>query len=346
MVVCRLTAYDHSDDILEPWLYTDQGFFIFNIHPCYGEEKMRIIFIGQAPFGAESLQKLINQREDVIGIITIPDKPGQKHANPVQQCAAEHGIPVLQSRLLKNPEAISWVKELDPDLLVLAFVTSFVPQEMIDCARYGGINYHPSLLPAYRGGSAINWAIINGEIETGVTIHFIDEGVDTGPILLQEKVSIGPDDTVKSLYFEKLYPMGIRMIGEAVQLIKTGSAQAIAQDETHASFQPVITPADTVINWHKPTHLIYNLIRGANPAPGASTSINDTTCKLFDTSRGDGSGNPGEVINITDTALEIATADGSLLVYVIQPSGSKKVPAQEFAQSAQLKTGDRFNSSF
>ncbi len=305
---------------------------------------MRILFIGQAPFGAESLRKLISQKEEIVGVITTPDKPGQKHANPVQQCAAEHGIPVLQSQLLKSPAAISWTKEHEPDLLVLAFVTSFVPQEMIDCARYGGINYHPSLLPRYRGGSAINWAVINGETETGVTIHFIDEGVDTGPILLQETVKIEPDDTVKSLYFEKLYPMGIRMISEAVQSIETGSAQALAQDETYASFQPVITPKDTVIDWHKPTQIIYNLIRGANPSPGATATIKNTTCKLLDTTRGNASGNPGQILGITDTALEIATVDGSLLIHVIQPSGSKKVPAQIFAQNTQLRVGDRFDS--
>ena len=129
---------------------------------------MRVIFIGQAPFGGESLEKLIAQGENIVGVITIPDVPNQRHPNPVKQCADKHSIPVLQSRLLKSAEAVSWVAELNPDLLVLAFVTSFVPKEMIDLAPHGGINYHPSLLPKYRGGSAINWAVINGETETGV----------------------------------------------------------------------------------------------------------------------------------------------------------------------------------
>lgn len=303
---------------------------------------MRIIFIGQAPFGGESLQRLIAQGENIVGVITIPDLPNQRHPNPVKQCAEQHSLPVLQSRLLKSTEAISWVAELEPDLLVLAFVTSFVPKEMIDLAPRGGINYHPSLLPKYRGGSAINWAIINGETETGVSIHYIDEGVDTGPVLLQESVVIEPDDTVKSVYFEKLYPMGIRMIGEAVELIKEDRGKALAQDETLASFQPVITANDTVIDWHKPTAEIYNLIRGANPAPGATSTINEMGCKIFDTSIGSGAGAAGTVIGISDKAIEIATSDGSLFVHVLQPAGGKKKPAAEFVQSFQIKPADIF----
>jgi len=301
---------------------------------------MKIIFIGQAPFGAESLQQLLTQDEDVIGVITIPDSPGQKYPNPVKQCAQQHSIPVLQTRLLKSADAVSWVAELKPDLLVLAFVTSFVPQQMIDLAPRGGINFHPSLLPKYRGGSAINWAIINGEQETGVSIHYIDEGVDTGPVLLQEKVAIAPDDTVKHVYFEKLYPMGIRMIAEAVALIRKDQAATVEQDESLASFQPVITPADTIIDWHKPTAEIYNLIRGSNPAPGATTSIGETSYKLFDSSRGSGSGPAGTVLKTSDDGIEIATSDGSIIVHVLQPAGSKKIPAAECLRLFQIEVGD------
>ncbi len=304
---------------------------------------MRIIFIGQAPFGAESLEKLIAQGEEIVGVLTVPDLPNQKHPNPVKQCAEKHAIPVLQSRLLKSSEAVSWVAQRTPDLLVLAFVTSFVPQEMIALAPLGGINYHPSLLPKYRGGSAINWAVINGETETGVSIHYIDEGVDTGPVLLQEKVVVEPDDTVKSVYFAKLYPMGIRMIAQAVELIRTGQAKAVQQDETRASFQPVITSKDTVIDWHRPAAQIYNLIRGSNPAPGATATINETICKIFETSRGAGSGSAGTVIDISDSGIEIAASEGSIVAHVLQPAGGRKIPAAEFVQTFGLKVGDSLN---
>ncbi len=304
---------------------------------------MRIIFIGQAAFGREALETLLGQTENIVGVITIPDAPQQKHANPVAACAQEQNIPLLQSSLLKSQQAVSWVKELQPDLLVLAFVTSFVPQAMIDLARFGGINYHPSLLPKYRGGSAINWAIINGETETGVTIHAIDAGVDTGPILLQEKVSIDPDDTVKSVYFNKLYPLGIKMIARAVQMIREGKTEPVAQDESLASFQPVISTRDTVIDWSRSTENLYNLIRGANPAPGAVTSLHGESCRLFDAKRTNGSGIPGSVLEVADSYFSVATGDGAIMVQSIQPQKEKKMPAQEFARNRQLKVGDQFS---
>jgi methionyl-tRNA formyltransferase len=148
---------------------------------------MRIVFIGQAPFGKDSLAALIEQGENIVGVITVPDQPGQKRPNPVKELALQQGLPLLQPAKLKHPEAVAWVRERKPDLLVLAFVTEFAPPEMIASAALGGINYHPSLLPKYRGGSAINWAVISGERETGVTIHQIDSGVDTGPSSCRKK---------------------------------------------------------------------------------------------------------------------------------------------------------------
>ena len=305
---------------------------------------MRIVFIGQAPFGRESLEALLSQGETVVGVITVEDVPNQKYPNPVKECAIENDIALYQANYLKKAEAIDWVKELEPDLLVLGFVTAFVPLEMIEIARLGGINYHPSLLPRYRGGSAINWAIISGETETGVTIHFIDEGVDTGPILLQEKVEITPDDTVKSVYFNKLYPLGIKMIAEAVRLIKEGEATPVHQDEASASFQPVITAADTVIDWTLPNEKIYNLIRGANPSPGAVTTLHGQTCKIFDVRVGSSPGTPGTVTDVREDSFTVATGDGSITILSAQPPGQRKQPAEEFIASLGVKTGDRFTS--
>ena len=303
---------------------------------------MRVLFIGQAPFGAESLEQLIGQGEDIVGAITIPDVPHQRYPNPVKECAEKHNIPLYQSKYLKDTESLNWVKDLQPDLLVLAFVTTFIPKAMIDCATHGGINYHPSLLPKYRGGSAINWAVISGEEETGVTIHFIDEGVDTGPILLQERVEIEPDDTVKSLYFKKLYPLGIRLIGEAVKQIRTSQAQPVPQDEDMASFQPVISAEDTIIDWQKPSSIVYNLIRGANPSPGAVTTLQGEPVKIFDSTRVEGSGDPGTVVALSEETVDIATGDGIIRAAVFQPAGSKKIAAADFITQVQLKIGETF----
>jgi methionyl-tRNA formyltransferase len=305
---------------------------------------MRIVFIGQAPFGKESLEALINQGENVVGVITVEDVPHQKYPNPVKECAIKNDIALYQANYLKTAEAIDWVRTLQPDLLVLGFVTAFVPAEMIELARHGGINYHPSLLPKYRGGSAINWAIINGESETGVTIHFIDEGLDTGPILLQEKVDITPDDTVKSVYFTKLYPLGVKMIAEAVRLIREGNAVTVKQDESAASFQPVITSADTTIDWSQTTNQVYNLIRGANPSPGAVTTLGDQVCSLFDAAPSAKKGDPGSVIDIAADAFTVATGDGAITITSAKPPGQKKLAAADFIASLNLKVGDRFTS--
>ena len=305
---------------------------------------MRIVFIGQAPFGRESLEALISQGENVVGVITVEDAPNQKYPNPVKECAVEHSLALYQANYLKKAEAVNWVRDLKPDLLVLGFVTAFVPLEMIELATHGGINYHPSLLPKFRGGSAINWAIINGETETGVTIHFIDEGVDTGPILLQEKVDITPDDTVKSVYFEKLYPLGIRMIAEAVRLIREGKAAPTDQDESLASFQPVISTSDTVIDWRQSTETIYNLIRGSNPSPGAVTRLGDQTCALYDATPGDQQGEPGTVIGIAPDGFTVATGDGAITISSAKPPGQKKLAASDFVTSLNLMVGDQFTS--
>lgn len=301
---------------------------------------MRIIFIGQAAFGKDALNELIEKGESVSGVITLPDRGGQ--INPIKELAEQHNISVIQPARLKDANAIEWVRSLSPDLLVLAFVTQFVPKEMIDLSTHGGINYHPSLLPKYRGGSAMNWAIICGETETGVTIHQIDEGVDTGPIVLQEKVEIAPDDSLKSLYFKKLYPMGIRMVAEAVRLIREGIADPISQDHAQASFQPVIKESDVIIDWSQPTQQIYNLIRGSNPAPGAVSSWQGDKLKIWEGVPFASQGKPGSVIEIAaDEGVVISTGDGAILLQRVQYKDSGKISAVDFQKKYRVEKGEQ-----
>lgn len=299
---------------------------------------MRIVFIGQAAFGKDALAALIEQNETIAGVITVSGKPGQ----PVMELAQKNGFPVLQSARLKDPAAIEWVSARSPDLLVLAFVTDFVPKAMIESATHGGINYHPSLLPKYRGGSAMNWAVINGEKETGVTIHQIDEGVDTGPIIIQKRVPIDPQDTIKTLYFQKLYPLGIEMVAEAVRLIRENRASPRAQDHSQASFQPVIKESDVIIDWTQPTRRIYDLIRGSDPAPGATTYFQGEKLKIWEGSPRSETGQPGEIIDIQpDRGFLTGTADGSILVRRVQHQDTGKISAADFLEIAGLKKGAR-----
>jgi methionyl-tRNA formyltransferase len=303
---------------------------------------VRVLFIGQAAFGRDCLQALLDQGEEVAGVLTVADRAGQKKPNPVKELAVTRGLPLLQPERLRSETAHQWVAKQRPDLLVLAFVTEIVPQTMIDLATRGGINFHPSLLPAYRGGSAMNWALINGEKETGVTIHQIDAGVDTGPIIIQEKVSIDPDDTVKSLYFNKIYPLGVKMVAEAVRLIREGKAMPRPQDESKASFQAVINEQDVQINWQHEAGSIYNLIRGSNPAPGAWTLYRGERLKLWEAKPFQAQGNPGTVLEIQEgQGFIIATAKGAILAQRVQYGASRdKVAADQFAHTLNLQAGE------
>ncbi len=311
---------------------------------------MRIIVIGQAPFGRECLQSLIDQGENIVGAITVPDVPGAKKPNPFKELAVEFNLPLIQPKNLKSKDVYEWVKEKKPDLLVLVFVTQFVSKEIINLATYGGINYHPSLLPKYRGGSAIAWALINGELQTGVTIHYIDEGVDTGDIILQEAVNIDPDDTTVTLYYNKLFPLGIRLVTEAVRLIREGKAPRIPQDPRLASYQPVLKPHHTVVDWRQMAHNIYNLVRGSVPAPGAITKFKGEELSIIEAMLiaqkeiGKPEHEPGEVVEITEDGFVVQAGKDLLLVKKIQSKKTGKVSAIEFAKTAELKKGDRFES--
>ncbi|MDD2233937.1 MAG: methionyl-tRNA formyltransferase [Desulfitobacteriaceae bacterium] len=310
---------------------------------------MRVLIIGQAPFGAECLQALKEQGENLVGAITIPDVPGAKKPNPFKELAIELGLPLFQPSNLRQPEVYEWVKKLAPDLLVLVFVTNFVPKTIIDLAPLGGINYHPSLLPKFRGGSAMAWAIISGEKETGVTIHYIDEGVDTGNIILQESVPIDPEDTTVTLYFNKLYPLGVKLTKEAVRLIREKQAPSIPQDNRLASFQPVLKAQDTIIDWRQTAQNINNLVRGATPVPGASTEFHGNSliileAKVLDIKSPAGTV-AGEIIElIPDQGLAVATGKGILLLLTVK-SANEKLTALQWAERSAVQVGkERFPS--
>ena len=179
---------------------------------------MRIVLIGQAAFGEKVLEAILALGEEVVGVFCPPDRSGK--ANALRDLAHRHSIPIYQPSRLRDPEVFETFKYLRPDLNVMAFVTDIVPERILNLPRCGSIQYHPSLLPTHRGGSAINWAIINGETTTGLTIFWPDHGIDTGPILLQKQVPIGPDETCGSLYFDKLFPLGVTALTQAIEMVR------------------------------------------------------------------------------------------------------------------------------
>ncbi|MBI1765330.1 MAG: ArsR family transcriptional regulator [Acidobacteria bacterium] len=206
---------------------------------------MRIVVHGQQAFGKAVLEALIKRGETVIAAYVAPEKEGAK-ADPLKEAAIAAKLPVYQPASYRKPEVWEEFKALKPDLQVMAFVTLFVPEEFLNIPTHGSIQYHPSLLPAYRGASAINWPIIKGEKETGLSIFWPDNGLDTGDVLLQKKTPIGPTDTLGTVYFDRLFPMGVEALMESIDLVKAGKAPRVKQDESKATYEGVSALTEAV----------------------------------------------------------------------------------------------------
>jgi methionyl-tRNA formyltransferase len=231
----------------------------------------------------------------------------------------------------------------DADLCVMAYVLLMVPEEALNVPKYGSIQYHPSLLPWHKGPSSINWPIIMGKEKTGLTIFWPDNGLDTGPILLQKEVEIGPDDTLGSIYFDKLFPLGVEAMLESIELVRDGNAPREAQDPEDGSYEGWCRKENVEIDWNRSSDEVYNLIRGANPQPGAWTTFNGAEVRLFDSRKSADNGEPGCVISIDDAGAVIATADGSIRVMKIRADAGK-VSAIEYAASAGMEVGSKLGT--
>jgi Formyltetrahydrofolate synthetase len=303
---------------------------------------MRIVVHGQQAFGKAVLEKLLERGENVVAVFCAPDKEG-KPRDPLAAFAEEKGLPVHQPKSWKTPEALELMRSYEPDLCVMAYVTLFVPQAVLDVPKLGTIQYHPSLLPLHRGPSSINWPIAMGKTRTGLTIFWPDEGLDEGPILLQKEVEIGPDETLGDVYFKKLFPLGVEAMMEAVDLVRAGKAPKIPQDHSKATYESWFKKELAEIDWSKPVSEVYNLIRASNPAPGAWSTIKGTKLDIFDSAKLDGSGGPGEIVAITGEGIQVAAKGGRILIKRVRAPGGQKIPATEYAVSAGLKVGDRFD---
>src|SRR5829696_7574298 len=310
---------------------------------------MRIVVHGQQAFGKAVLEALLKRGENVVGVYVAPEKPGQK-ADPLKEAAQAAGLPIFQPASYRKPEVWEEFRVLKPDLQVMAFVTLFVPEEFLNLPTHGSIQYHPSLLPAYRGASAINWPIILGEKETGLSIFWPDNGLDTGDVLLQKKTPISNTDTLGSVYFDRLFPMGVDAMLEAVDLVKAGKAPRIKQDESKATYEGKCGPDNAKIDWGKPWEQIDRLIRGCNPAPGAWSTLDGKTIKIFDAKplpaknpKGI-AGKLGEIVAVEADGVTVVCADGRFKLTRVQPPEGKKIEAGEWAASAGIQPkGVRFS---
>src|SRR4051812_10293996 len=285
---------------------------------------MRIVVNGQQAFGAAVLEALRERGEDVVAVYCAPDKEGRP-PDPLAEAARKAGIELRQPASFENEAAAGEMAELRPDLMVMAFVTLFVPEPVLHAPTHGSIQYHPSLLPRHRGPSAINWAIIQGEPKTGVAIFWPDEGLDTGPVLMLKEVEITDEDTLGSLYFDKLFPLGVEAVMESGDLLRDGPAPKIAEDDPHAPYESWCRKADVEIDWSKPARDVYNLIRGANPRPGAWTTIDGEQVEVLDCERveEDPGAPPGQVVEVDGERLVVAAGGGAIAIRVVRADGDK-----------------------
>ena len=302
---------------------------------------MRIVVHGQEAFGKSVLEKLLERGENVVAVFCAPDKEG-KARDPLAQFATEKGLPVQQPKSWKTPEALELMRSFKADVCMMAYVTLFVPQPVLDAPTHGTFQYHPSLLPLHRGPSAISWPIAMGKTHTGLTIFWPDEGLDEGPILMQKECEIGPDETLGDVYFKKLFPMGVDAMIESLDLVKAGTAPKVPQDHSKATYEYRFKKELAEIDWSKPAADVYNLIRAVNPAPAAWSTIKGTKVDIFDSQRIGGSGKPGEILSIGPEGLSVAAGDGAILVKRLR-AGGQKTAAAEFATTAGLAVGDIFD---
>ena len=299
---------------------------------------MRLIVHGQQAYGKSVLEAILDKGADeVVAVYCAPDKEGRP-LDPLKEFALEKGLPIFQPASYRDPEVWKQLATHDADLCVMAYVLLFVPEEALNVPRYGSIQYHPSLLPWHKGPSSINWPIIMGKKKTGLSIFWPDNGLDTGPILLQKEVDIEPDDTLGSVYFNKLYPLGVEAMMESIELVRAGNPPREAQDPNDGSYEGWCRKEDGQIDWSKPTDETYNLIRGANPQPGAWTTFNGAEVKIFDSRKAEGSGAPGSVLALDADGVLVATADGAIRIMKVRADAGKQ-SASEYAAAVGLETG-------
>ena len=318
---------------------------------------MRIALIGQAAFGDAVFGALRAAGEDIVAVSSITGT--DERPDPLWAAAGAAGIERFPTARLKKDEVLEAYAATEPELCVMAFVTHILPERVLTAPRLGTIQYHPSLLPRHRGISSMHWAIRQGDATTGLTIFWVDAGIDTGPILLQREVPIGPDDTVGSLYFDKLFQPGVEALVESVRLVREGRAPRIEQDDALATYEPPADDSNSGIVWMRPAREVYDLIRGSSPSPGAHAVLYGTRVRIFDarltlfddpedtggtltTGGKEYPAGPGTILASEQDRIDVALLGGVLHVHRVQRIGGKKVSAPEFASEMGVEVGDGF----
>ena len=304
-------------------------------------EHLRIIFAGTPEFAAASLRALVESNHDVCLVLTRPDRPkgrGRKvAASPVKTLAIEFGVPVAQPEKLKDPAIQEQLRELEPDLMVVAAYGLLLPPEVLNIPRLGCINVHASLLPKWRGAAPIVHAILAGDTTTGVSIMRMEQGLDTGPVYRAAEIPVSEAENAQTLH-DKLADLGTRVLMDVVDELDKGKLEAIPQPETGASYAPRIKKTDALLDWTRPGAELARQVRAFNPWPVAETRLDDRQLRIWeaDFTAGDVIASPGTVIKAVSDGVEVATVDGVLRLKRLQLPGRKPVPASEFVNACPL----------
>jgi methionyl-tRNA formyltransferase len=305
---------------------------------------MRIAIVGQQDFGKAVLEAFLARGDAVAGVFCAPEKPGAR-PDALKVAAQEKGVKVFQFASLKSDEAKAALRGLNAEIGVMAYVLQFAPQDFVNIPARGTIQFHPSLLPKYRGPSSINWPIARGDSRTGLTIFRPNDGLDEGPVILQKEAHIGPDDTLGTVYFDRLFPMGVQAMLEAADLVAAGKQRELAQDESQATYEGWFRDSEARIHWASHADAVYNLVRAANPAPGAWTTLAGVKLQIFDARKhpvrtfGAVMGKIGEVVEAGVASFQVTAQGGRIEVLRAKLGEGKKVAAAELLASGAIKAG-------
>jgi methionyl-tRNA formyltransferase len=304
--------------------------------------------MGSSTFAIPTLERLFEKGHTISGVITQPDKPiGRRQTMqgpPVKQKAFDLHLPIYQPKSLKDDEARALFQALAPQMIIVVAYGKILPPWLVHFAPYGAVNLHGSLLPKYRGAAPVHWAIANGETETGVCSMKVDEGLDTGPVLMCEKTAIRPDEGVQELY-ERLGAMGAGLMERTVQGLVDSTIQATPQDDSQASLAPMLKKEHGYIDWMLPAHAVHNRVRAFNPWPGTVTRFRRGTCKILKTRLGpEHSAVPGTIVASKATVAAVC-GDGNLLqIELIQPENRRAISGADFANGARIQAGEKFET--
>ena len=311
---------------------------------------MRVVFMGTPEFALPSLRALI-AREEVAAVITQPDRPKGRGeistAPPVKEIALIHGIPVLQPEKVRRPELIREVEALRPELIVVVAFGQILPKALLAIPRNGCVNVHASLLPAYRGAAPIPWAIMRGERQTGVTTMLMDEGMDTGPILLERTIEIGPGETSGGLS-ERLSRLGAELLLETLDRLSSGTLHPVPQDREAGTYAPLLKKEDGLIDWSRQAVEIERQVLAMDPWPGAFTFYRGERWRLWSVVPSDSvesPGKPGEIVQVTERGLEVATGKGYINIKTLQPENRRRMAVREFLAGHRVQEGSLLTPS-